>query len=175
VPEYEVEGSALVSRDLGTDDEQDRAVLKTVVVVRRIGGCDAEAVEKILQVRRMACEHTHGIEIGVRKARAPQRCHCAAHTPGIPKNRGDRPWRTEALVITHVDFSREFCLVRIYRPTRSRPIKCQGEASAKEDAGKGKHIGHAKESGCGRNRPAFETRRGHKKRVHICEKSWRLM
>jgi hypothetical protein len=38
VPEYEVEGSALVSRDLGTDDEQDRAVLKTVVVVRRISG-----------------------------------------------------------------------------------------------------------------------------------------
>jgi hypothetical protein len=123
----------------------------------------------------MACEHTHGIEIGVRKARAPQRCHCAAHTPGIPKNRGDRPWRTEALVITHVDFSREFCLVRIYRPTRSRPIKCQGEASAKEDAGKGKHIGHAEESGRGRSRPAFETRRGHENRVHICEKSRRLM
>lgn len=38
VPEYEVEGSALVSRDLGTDDEQDRAVLKTVVVVRSISG-----------------------------------------------------------------------------------------------------------------------------------------
>jgi hypothetical protein len=154
VPEYEVEGSALISRDLGTDDEQDRAVLKTVVVVRCIGGCDAEAV---------------------RKARAQQRCYCAAHARGIPKNRGERPWRTEALVITHVDFSRELCLVRIYRPTRSRPIKCQGEASAKEDAGKGKHIGHAEESGCGRNRSAFETRRGHENRVYICEKSWRLM
>jgi len=51
----------------------------------------------------------------------------------------------------------------------------QGEASAKEDAGKGKHIGHAEESGRGRSRPAFETRRGHENRVPICEKSWRLM
>ena len=44
-------------------------------------------------------------------------------------------------------------------------------ASAKEGAHEGKHICHAEESECDRDRPIIEADRLHKDRRYICEKS----
>jgi hypothetical protein len=51
---------------------------------------------------------------------------------------------------------------------------CSSKASAKEDAGEGKHIGYAEESDGDRRQPRFETSRRHENPADISKKGRRL-